>query len=74
MTAWVVAPAGVGRQRQPFTMRLWIILALLLAACRSATSPEADGATHSDDFHPMDPTTVVLAAGKPQLSEFFAFW
>jgi hypothetical protein len=26
------------------------------------------------DFTPTDPATVNLAAGKPQLVEFFAFW
>ena len=28
----------------------------------------------SEDFVPTDPATVNLAAGKPQLVEFFAFW
>jgi hypothetical protein len=26
------------------------------------------------EFTPTDPATVNLAAGKPQLVEFFAFW
>jgi hypothetical protein len=28
----------------------------------------------SDEFTPSDPATVNLAAGQPQLVEFFAFW
>jgi PBP1b-binding outer membrane lipoprotein LpoB len=27
-----------------------------------------------NEFHPSDPTTVSLAAGRPQFVEFFAFW
>jgi hypothetical protein len=28
----------------------------------------------SNDFTPSDPSQVALAAGRPQLVEFFAFW
>jgi hypothetical protein len=28
----------------------------------------------SNEFTPSDPTQVALAAGRPQLVEFFAFW
>jgi hypothetical protein len=45
------------------------------------TAPPAEAPTQaptafviSDEFTPSDPETVSLAAGKPQLVEFFAFW
>ena len=42
-------------------------------------SPQVTGApsqepTVETGFTPSDPATVKLAAGKPQLVEFFAFW
>ena len=42
-------------------------------------SPQVTGATSQEPtvetgFTPSDPNTVKLAAGKPQLVEFFAFW
>ncbi len=74
MTTLAVAPAGLGCQRQPSTVWLWVILALLLAACGPAATPEAAPPAANDDFRPTDPAAVSLAAGRPQLVEFFAFW
>jgi len=37
-------------------------------------APSADTFVISEDFVPSDPATVSLAAGRPQLVEFFAFW
>ncbi len=37
-------------------------------------SASADTFVISEDFVPSDPATVSLAAGRPQLVEFFAFW
>jgi hypothetical protein len=36
--------------------------------------PTATAFVISEDFTPSDPASVNLAAGKPQLVEFFAFW
>jgi hypothetical protein len=36
--------------------------------------PTATAFVISDEFTPTDPATVNLAAGQPQLVEFFAFW
>lgn len=63
-------------------MRRHLVVALLaLSACglpASATAPTAVEAgvadTPDDEMQATDPSTVVLAAGKPQLVEFFAFW
>ena len=49
--------------------------AVALAACaRSPASPATASQPLSDYFRPTDPTTVKLAAGLPQLVEFFAYW
>jgi len=68
------------------TLMLTILAMVALAACAPAATlaptvvaPPGGGAqptppvieTH---FTPTDPATVNLAAGKPQLVEFFAFW
>jgi len=37
-------------------------------------APTAPPAPVKDEFTPTDPASVNLAAGKPQLVEFFAFW
>ncbi len=37
-------------------------------------APPATAPAIKTDFTPTDPTTVNLAAGKPQFVEFFAFW
>ena len=49
---------------------------IMLSACAgtAATPSTAVAAAVDDDFHPTDPKTVNLAAGKPQFVEFFAFW
>jgi hypothetical protein len=46
-----------------------------------ATAPPTEAPTQaptafviSDEFTPSDPEIVNLAAGQPQLVEFFAFW
>jgi hypothetical protein len=43
-------------------------------ASDSPTPEPAITITSSLDLHATDPGTVTLAAGKPQLIEFFAFW
>ncbi|MBI5714061.1 MAG: hypothetical protein HZC38_11665 [Chloroflexi bacterium] len=47
-----------------------------LSACAgvAALQTASPSVTVDDDFHPTDPKTVNLAAGKPQFVEFFAFW
>ncbi len=56
------------------------MLMLLLTACAGGTAPAGDrgaptvGPVIATEFTPTDPATVSLAAGKPQLVEFFAFW
>ena len=68
----------------------WLVTACATAAPLSPNSaagakfdntpgPQASGApseapTVETGFTPSDPKTVKLAAGKPQLVEFFAFW
>jgi len=63
----------------------WVALVgsfVFLAACGSApasietetSAPEVQAAPTYDPFRVTDPSTVVLAAGKPQLVEFFAYW
>ena len=37
-------------------------------------TPEPTAFVISDEFTPSDPEAVNLAAGQPQLVEFFAFW
>ena len=55
-------------------------VAVLLSACSPSNGPETDFTAISQPtptyspFIETDPSTVVLAAGKPQLVEFFAFW
>lgn len=54
--------------------------ATFLAACRpspippSTVAPTPEPTPTYDPFRVTDPATVVLAAGKPQLVEFFAYW
>jgi hypothetical protein len=44
-------------------------------APRPTALPTDAGPTRDPDpFHPSDPAAVNLAAGRPQLVEFFAFW
>jgi len=61
----------------------WVALVgsfVFLAACGSAPAPietfvpVIQAAPTYDPFRVTDPSTVVLAAGKPQLVEFFAYW
>jgi len=53
----------------PFVLLIgWVTL----SACAGAAATPS--VTVNDDFHPTDPKTVNLAAGKPQFVEFFAFW
>jgi hypothetical protein len=69
------------------TLFLLVLAALCLTACASsaptpiaeplapaATSASAPLAQVKTDFTPTDPTTVSLAAGRPQLVEFYAVW
>ena len=44
------------------------------AASSVAVPATAETVQVQEDFVPTDPATVNLAAGKPQLVEFFAFW
>ena len=44
------------------------------SAAQSAPAEAPPMATVWVAMQPTDPSTVVLAAGKPQLVEFFAFW
>jgi hypothetical protein len=54
--------------------------AALLAACRpsptssSTVAPTPQPTPTYDPFRVTDPATVALAAGRPQLVEFFAYW
>jgi hypothetical protein len=51
-----------------------VCMMVVLAACAGA-QPIAPEATATEiTFHPTDPKTVNLQAGKPQFVEFFAFW
>jgi flagellar basal body-associated protein FliL len=45
---------------------------ITLSACAGVAATPSIAV--DDDFHPTDPKTVNLAAGKPQFVEFFAFW
>jgi len=53
---------------------------VFLAACGSspapteALAPPPETTPTYDPFRVTDPSTVVLATGKPQLVEFFAYW
>lgn len=49
-------------------LRPYVLPALLLAAYGGFLVRGRLG------LHATDPSTVVLAAGRPQLVEFFAFW
>ncbi len=64
---------------------LLVLAALGLTACASPALAPAQTAEQQapaaapfaqvkTDFTPTDPTTVSLAAGKPQLVEFYAVW
>ena len=61
----------------------WVALVgsfVFLAACGSSpaptetSTPAPEPSPTYDPFRVTDPSTVVLAAGKPQLVEFFAYW
>jgi hypothetical protein len=61
-------------------LAILLLMALLVPAC-ATNEPAAVPKTQSQpveavktDFLPTDPASVNLAAGKPQLIEFFAFW
>ena len=45
-----------------------------VAADPETTSDGSEYRLASNDFRPTDPTTVVLASGRPQLIEFYADW
>ncbi len=58
-----------------------LLLAVFLVSACAPNTPAAPPETHSQpvkvvktDFVATDPASVNLAAGKPQLVEFFAFW
>jgi photosystem II stability/assembly factor-like uncharacterized protein len=64
---------------------LLALAALCLTACASPALAPAQSAEQQapgaaplaqvkTDFTPTDPTTVSLAAGRPQLVEFYAVW
>lgn len=63
-------------------MRRALTMLLLLNMCgcgMPAAAPESNTddyvvVTELDSIQPTDPSMVVLASGKPQLIEFFAFW
>ena len=73
-----------------FALVAWLVTACATAApvplgstpeaqSGNTPSPQVTGApsqepTVETGFTPSDPATVKLAAGKPQLVEFFAFW
>ena len=59
-----------------FLRSLAILCLVWLAACSSAQPgiPNPSATTTEITFHPTDPQTVSLEAGKPQFVEFFAFW
>ena len=59
----------------------FVVALLAVTACGPAgtatlsnASEVGVAATGADVMKSTDPTTVVLASGKPQLIEFFAFW
>ncbi len=63
------------------TLALIVMMVQLTSACaplssaaQSAPAEAPPMATVWVAMQPTDPSTVVLAAGKPQLVEFFAFW
>lgn len=57
---------------------LFTLFTLLLAACAPATSQTATPVEGTPavrtKLEASDPAQFILAAGKPQLVEFFAFW
>lgn len=55
-------------------MKKILFLLLIGWVALSACAGAAATPSINDDFHPTDPKTVNLAAGKPQFVEFFAFW
>jgi hypothetical protein len=55
-------------------MKKILLVTLIVWAALSACAGAAAAPPVNDDFHPSDPKTVNLAAGKPQFVEFFAFW
>ncbi len=52
--------------------------AAVLAACGTRppaiSDPPIEPSPTYDPYRPADPANVALAAGRPQLIEFFAFW
>lgn len=70
-------------RRAAWSACLLLLSAAALSACASSpalsqalpTSAAAPAPTPTyDPWRPTDPKTVVLAGGKPQLIEFFAYW
>lgn len=63
-------------------LAILLFMAIAVSACTTNSSvPEAAPETQAQsavvvktDFVSTDPKSVNLAAGKPQLVEFFAFW
>lgn len=57
---------------------LWCVVLLVSVACSTqpAATPQAAPTALgvSSEFTPTDPKTVNLAAGRPQLVEFYAVW
>ena len=70
-----------GKMLSEIMKRFLCVMMLMLSACAqpgaaSQRTPAkmAPTPTVRVAMQPTDPSTVVLAAGKPQLIEFFTFW
>lgn len=56
-------------------LALFMLAALVMAACGApAASLSATATPATDAYVASDPATFTVAAGRPQLVEFFAFW
>jgi hypothetical protein len=70
LAACAPAPAPPAAE-QPATV---VEEALAVPTATVADAPAATALPADRPFQPVDPETVVLAAGRPQLVEFFNFW
>jgi len=55
----------------------FITICVTMAGCSTSSissTPVPQATPTYDPFRETDPDTVVLAAGRPQLVEFFAYW
>ncbi len=71
LIAWLVTACATAAPLSPANASM--------AKLDNTPAPQASGApseapTVETGFTPSDPKMVKLAAGKPQLVEFFAFW